>query len=200
MLYMGTSRPSVHTSCCVHLYTSTLPENASLRTDRWAIDLFRSRHPVWKKEFGAKPSEKKMMMKRKMRRLEAKPEHESRSIQRVSSRCKWSNNYQYLMYKFILAICNPIRCSENSTCIKFMPILNEKFFLHALFLRYYLTCDSLYWLFIIDFKVMYYASYVASMINSNFFHLDRSWAWLNTCFIADFHSCHPFLPTAMTAY
>jgi len=105
-----------------------------------------------KKEFVAKPSEKKMMMKRKMRRLEAKPEHESRSIQRVSSRCKWTNNYQYLMYKFILAICNPIRCFENSTCIKVMPILNEKFFLHALFLRYYLTCDSLYWLFIIDFK------------------------------------------------
>ena len=40
------------------------------------------------KEFGAKPSEKKMMMKRKMRRLEAKPEHESGSVQRVSSRCK----------------------------------------------------------------------------------------------------------------
>ena len=36
-----------------------------------------------KKEFGAKPSEKKMMMKKKMRRLEAIPEHESRSLQRV---------------------------------------------------------------------------------------------------------------------
>ena len=41
-----------------------------------------------KKEFGAKPCEKKMMMKRKMRRLEAKPEHESGSVQSVSSRCK----------------------------------------------------------------------------------------------------------------
>ena len=95
-----------------------------------------------KKEFVAKPSEKKMMMKRKMRRLEAKPEHESRSIQRVSSRCKWTNNYQYLMYKFILAICNLIRCFENSTCIKVMLILNDKFFLHVLFLRHYITCDS----------------------------------------------------------
>ena len=96
-----------------------------------------------KKEFVAKPSEKKMMMKRKMRRLEAKPEHESRSIQRVSSRCKWTNNYQYLMYKFILAICNLIRCFENSTCIKVMLILNDKFFLHV-FLHYSMTCDSLY--------------------------------------------------------
>ena len=104
-----------------------------------------------KKEFVAKPSEKKMMMKRKMRRLEAKPEHESRSIQRVSSRCKWTNNYQYLMYKFILAICNLIRCFENSTCIEIMLILNDKFFLHV-FLRYYMTCDSLYRLSTIDFK------------------------------------------------
>ena len=40
---------------------------------------------LYKKEFGAKPSEKKMMMKRKMRRLEAKPEHESGNVQRVSS-------------------------------------------------------------------------------------------------------------------
>ena len=81
-----------------------------------------------KKEFVAKPSEKKMMMKRKMRRLEAKPEHESRSIQRVSSRCKWTNNYQYLMYKFILTICNPIRCFENLTYFKVMLILNNHFY------------------------------------------------------------------------
>ena len=91
-----------------------------------------------KKEFVAKPSEKKMMMKRKMRRLEAKPEHESRSIQRVSSRCKWTNNYQYLMYKFILAICNLIRCFENSTYIKVMLILNDKFFLRVIPLWYWL--------------------------------------------------------------
>ena len=41
---------------------------------------------LYKKEFGAKPSEKKMMMKKEMRRLEAKPEHESGNVQRVSSR------------------------------------------------------------------------------------------------------------------
>ena len=128
------------------------PWNASFRTNWWTIDQLRSRHTVREKEFVAKPSEKKMMMKRKMRRLEAKPEHESRSIQRVSSRCKWTNNYQYLMYKFILAICNQIRCFENSTCIENMLILNDEFFLHVLSLRYYLTFDCLYWLSIIDFE------------------------------------------------
>ena len=155
---MGTSRPSVYALCCMHLYTSPLPENASLRTNQWTIDLFRSRHPVWKKEFGAKPSEKKMMMKRKMRRLEAKPEHESRSIQRVSSRCKWTNNYQYLMYKFILPICNPIRCFENSTCMKIMLILNDKFFLHVF--------DIIIWLVICRVPIPLWYWLLPNYINS----------------------------------
>ena len=34
---MGTSRPSVHTLCCMHLYTLPLPENASLRIDERSI-------------------------------------------------------------------------------------------------------------------------------------------------------------------
>ena len=51
-----------------------------------------------------------------------------------------------------------------------------------------------------DQKIIAIEEIQTFVLNFNFFHSDRFWAWLNTCSIADFHSCHPFLPTAMTAY
>ena len=81
---MGTSRPSVHTLCCMHLYKHYRYQKMLHlgRINERSI-CFDQDILYGKKEFGAKPSEKKMMMKKKMRRLEAIPEHESRSLQRV---------------------------------------------------------------------------------------------------------------------
>ena len=56
---------------------------------------------------------------------------------------------------------------KTQLALKLCPSSMRSFFLHALFLRYYLTCDSLYWLFIIDFKGNLWYDWIVSRSNSS---------------------------------